>query len=727
MPKVSIVIPFLKGTEYLKDCVQSIDNQRLPDYEILLVCDAGADDVPEKIQKHPQVKMKRLNGKAPFGTGRCRNEGMSLSCGRYVYFLDSDDYLLDGALSSMLELAEQKEAFVVAGAVSGSWFSLKNYEPDRAITECGVQGIKPLSGEVLEERFRQRISATHLLIERELLEQNEITFPERFLHYSDMTFVVRLLQLAEKRVWYQGKAVYVSRYHNDSIHLPALSQMETKESAEAFLCRYRECCSFLTADDIQWQEILDKQLIAYVIKQFPHRIGGEEIQGFRNALQKINSFRRKQKELSFFEKRKIRAIRQGHDKLGCLAGKINTVLKKKKGIFGSRIQRYRIFEHFIFSKMPVRKDWIIFESFFGKSYSDNPKYLYEYIQKTYGDKFRYIWVLNQKSASLKKSGKHKICKRESLRYVYYMSRCGYKIMNVRQPGWYRKRQGVAFLETWHGTPLKRLGFDLGDIYTSNQRLKMVFHEQVKDWDYLISANHFSTKIFERAFGCERNKILEYGYPRNDILYADNKNEICARVKKELKIPEGKRVILYAPTWRDNQATDAGKCNFRLALDLSRMREEFGRDSVILLRMHYYVSDMLDLSRYTGFVYNVSQYEDVSPLYLISDICITDYSSVFFDYANLKRPILFFVYDYETYANEIRGLYIDMDRELPGPLLHTNDELIKALHEINQVTEKYKDCYEKFYDRFCKADDGRASERVTEMLFGRKEKEKERRE
>ena len=305
----------------------------------------------------------------------------------------------------------------------------------------------------------------------------------------------------------------------------------------------------------------------------------------------------------------------------------------------------------------------------------------------------------------------------SLRYVYYASRCGYRIFNVRQPAWNTKRPGVVFLETWHGTPLKKLAFDMDDITSASQNHTTLFYKHGREWNYLISANRFSTDVFERAFVYNRDKILEYGYPRNDILYAENKDEIASEVKKELGIPEGKRVILYAPTWRDNQFYDRGKYKFTLALDLGRLQKEFGEDSVVLLRTHYYIADILDLSEYEGFVYNGSQYEDVSRLYLASDICITDYSSVFFDFANLKRPILFYAYDYDEYADEIRGMYMDMDKELPGPILRTNDAVVDALHNMDAITETYKERYEQFYDRFCSVDDGHASERVIEKVFG----------
>lgn len=404
------------------------------------------------------------------------------------------------------------------------------------------------------------------------------------------------------------------------------------------------------------------------------------------------------KEYTSTERRALTIARRGKFRMALPFFKLFRWQKKKKGLLGSRIQWYRQLEKHIFKKMPLRQDWVFIESFFGKSYSDSPKYLYEYLQKTRGSKYRYIWVLNKKSKDLAKSGKHTRVKMNSLRYVYYASRCGYRIFNVRQPAWNTKRRGVVFLETWHGTPLKKLAFDMDDITSASQNHKTLFYKHAREWNYLISANRFSTDVFERAFVYDRDKILEYGYPRNDILYAENRDEIAAEVKKELGIPEGKRVILYAPTWRDNQFYDRGKYKFTLALDLGRLQKEFGEDSVILLRTHYYIADILNLTEYEGFVYNGSQYEDISRLYLISDICITDYSSVFFDYANLRRPILFYAYDFDEYADEIRGMYMDMEKELPGPILRTNDAVVEALHNMDAISETYKARYEEFYNR-----------------------------
>src|SRR5690606_37585013 len=125
------------------------------------------------------------------------------------------------------------------------------------------------------------------------------------------------------------------------------------------------------------------------------------------------------------------------------------------------------------------------------------------------------------------------------------------VSNMRQPLHLIKRKGNVFLETWHGTPLKKLVFDMKDVYSANPNYKEHLYKQSRAWDYLISPNEYSSKIFRRAFKFDK-ELLEYGYPRNDILYAPDKEERARSIKKSLGIPLDKKVILYAPTWRDDQ-------------------------------------------------------------------------------------------------------------------------------------------------------------------------------
>lgn len=147
-----------------------------------------------------------------------------------------------------------------------------------------------------------------------------------------------------------------------------------------------------------------------------------------------------------------------------------------------------------------------------------------------------------------------------------------------------------------------------------------------------------------------------------------------------------------------------------------MRKELGQEYMVLLRTHYFIADSIDVTGMEDFVVNVSKYSDIADLYLISDICITDYSSVFFDYANLRRPILFFTYDLEKYRDVLRGFYISIEDDVPGPLLFTNEEIVDAVKNIDKIEEQYKDKYDQFYEKFCSFDDGHAAERIVERVF-----------
>ena len=248
--------------------------------------------------------------------------------------------------------------------------------------------------------------------------------------------------------------------------------------------------------------------------------------------------------------------------------------------------------------------------------------------------------------------------------------------------------------------------------TDTEKYKKNFHAESSKWDFLISPNAYSTEIFARAFNVEPAKIIETGYPRNDILYNGNNRDTIDSLKKKMGIPLDKKVILYAPTWRDDEFYSKGKYKFDLQLNLDQMREQLGQEYVILLRLHYLISENLDLSAYTGFAYNFSNYEDISHLYLISDLILTDYSSVFFDYANLKRPMMFYVYDIDNYRDKLRGFYFDFEATAPGPLVKTTDEVIAEIKALDSSETKFA----SFYDKFCSLEDGEASRRVVEKVF-----------
>ncbi|ASN04122.1 CDP-glycerol glycerophosphotransferase family protein [Virgibacillus necropolis] len=371
----------------------------------------------------------------------------------------------------------------------------------------------------------------------------------------------------------------------------------------------------------------------------------------------------------------------------------------------------------ILGKLPVKRKLIMFESFLGKQYSDSPRAIYEYLLE---NNFSYdmYWSVDRRHMKFFEDKNVKYVRRFSIEWLLLMARAGYWVSNSRLPLWIPKPKHTKYLQTWHGTPLKRLAADMDEVHmpgTNTERYKQNFLKEASKWDYLVSPNAYSSEIFKRAFQFNK-KMIESGYPRNDFLLNSNNEETITQIKQSAELPEGKKVILYAPTWRDNQFYAKGKYRFNLELDLARLREEFGEEYVIILRLHYLVAENLDLTGFEGFVFDFSRHEDIRELYLIADLLITDYSSVFFDYANLKRPMFFFVYDIDDYRDNLRGFYFDFEDKAPGPLVKNTEEVISAIKEVDQNGFKPSTTTEAFYQKFCYLEDGHASERVVKEVF-----------
>jgi CDP-glycerol glycerophosphotransferase len=273
-----------------------------------------------------------------------------------------------------------------------------------------------------------------------------------------------------------------------------------------------------------------------------------------------------------------------------------------------------------------------------------------------------------------------------------------------------KRPGAVYLQTWHGTPLKRIHWDV--LWAPDGRLERL-QRDVDQWDLLVSPNHASTPLLRGAFRYE-GEVLETGYPRNDVLSAPDRDAIRARVRAELGIADDTTAVLYTPTWRDDAVFAEGGKDFALDLDVDGFAERLGGDHCLLLRLHYTLTGRLAASAHES-VRDVSFHADVSELYLAADVMVTDYSSTMFDFAVTGKPMLFYTYDLADYAGRLRGFYFDFAPVAPGPLLETTPELLDALADLPAVAAAHADRYAAFAERFCHLEDGRATERVADRV------------
>lgn len=386
-----------------------------------------------------------------------------------------------------------------------------------------------------------------------------------------------------------------------------------------------------------------------------------------------------------------------------------------KGLKSIALRGYKIVFKIAGVILPKKKNRIIFESFLGRQYSDNPRALYEYIIDNYEDKYDLIWSVDRRHVKLFQEKGLPYYRRFSVKWLLAMNTAGVWISNSRLPLWIPKPKKTTYLQTWHGTPLKRLALDMDEVHmpgTNTERYKKNFTTESSKWDYLVSPNHYSTEIFERAFDFKQT-MLETGYPRNDYLVNFNDKDYIHKLKVDLGIPRNKKIMLYAPTWRDNEFYGRGRYKFDIQLDLDKMKETLGDEYIILLRMHYLIAENINVEKYDGFVIDFSSYEDIRDLYLVSDILLTDYSSVFFDYAILNRPMYFFTYDLESYRDTLRGFYFDFEKDAPGPLLFNTSEVIDA---ITSEEDEYYMKRQSFRNTYTSLEDGLASDRVIKRVL-----------
>jgi CDP-glycerol glycerophosphotransferase len=350
---------------------------------------------------------------------------------------------------------------------------------------------------------------------------------------------------------------------------------------------------------------------------------------------------------------------------------------------------------------------VLYNSFNGR-FSDNPRAIYEHLSGGAGER-SHAWVADRSAELPPGVGGVELY---GLAFLRELGRSGHVVSNVPMPRNLRVRPGQTYLQTWHGTPLKRIGFDNEQWRSNPSGFNEIARDSVR-WDCLLSQNPFSTEIFRRAFRFE-GEILESGYPRNDVLNSPRREEVRARVRAKLGA-EGETVILYAPTWRDNLVDECGDLGFALQLDVDRLTAELGDGHLLLVRTHHLVGAQLgglgDRAR------DVSAYPDIRDLYLAADVLITDYSSAMFDFAVTGRPLVFFAYDLAEYRDEVRGFYFDLDEVAPGPLCATSDDVIESLRDLDTIRTSYADRYRVFQARFCPFDDGHASRRVVERVFG----------
>ncbi len=391
------------------------------------------------------------------------------------------------------------------------------------------------------------------------------------------------------------------------------------------------------------------------------------------------------------------------------------MIKFVKKMLGKGIRlAYRL----VYRLIPCDSKTVLFISFHGRGYSDNPKAIHQYmLQEERFREYRFVWAIKHHK------GKHvegaRVIEYFSIPYFFYLARSKYWIANCKLPKYVLKKEKQIYLQTWHGTPLKRLAHDIivpegTTFYRSGMtadEMRNTYDNDVAKYNYMISPNSFCTEVFQSAFQIERKRLIETGYPRNDMLTNITEEQIIA-IKQRMQLPMDKNIILYAPTWRDNSFITSGY-TLELQADFIKWKKVLGNDSIVLFKPHYLIINKFENNpELKDFLYSIDAKEDINDLYVVADQLITDYSSVFFDYAILKRPIYFYMYDLEEYKEELRGFYLDIYKDLPGDIYETEDALLDAVQLRSYDYERLH----KFNERFNHAQSGDCAKKVCDIVF-----------
>ena len=363
-------------------------------------------------------------------------------------------------------------------------------------------------------------------------------------------------------------------------------------------------------------------------------------------------------------------------------------------------------------ELPLETSAVFFESFGGKSATDSCLALFNEMTRRQDGRTRY-WSITDHSVKVPDGAVPLI--RYSEEWYRKLHTVEYVVNNNNFPFYYRKRAGQKYIQTWHGTPLKRIGNDIPSAHLSLPYVKLMQRE-ARYWDFLLAQNDFAAEVLPRAFGANC-QILTEGYPRNDDLNRDDHVERRAKIRHRLGIENDKTVILYAPTWRD-YLKGQGRYQMSSFLDFQEACDRLGQDFVFLVRGHSNVAGRVPAAVHKQCL-DVTDYDDINELYIASDLLITDYSSVMFDYCVTDKPMYFLAPDLERYRDSVRGFYFDFEETSPGPIVASTGDLVDAI--LDGTSDVYGERYSQFKEYYASRDDGNAASRVYEKIWSPSDK------
>jgi CDP-glycerol glycerophosphotransferase (TagB/SpsB family) len=716
----SIVVPVHNVRAYLRECLDSILNQSFRDFEVIAVDDASPDGsgaiLDEYAHADPRVTVLHLENNV--GLGRARDTAIAVATGRYLLFVDGDDTLTPDSLQAIADrIVETDDPDIVVFDYARTYWN--------GAVERNILGhlFAEAGGDVFTVEQRPEFLTLLMVVwnkayRLDFVREHGFTFPVGY--YEDIPWTYPTMLTARRiaaldRVAYH----YRQRRHGNILRSSNRRHFDIFD-------QYGLVFAYLDAhpDLARWRPFMFDRMVAHLLQILVNRrriapaLQREFFDAFADAYDRYRPSDytlpagRAGAKLRTVARRDFRAF-QAADTVSQLDRKARRSVRRARTSSRRQTMRFkrglvRVF-YAVQRRQPIDENLAVYSAYWSRSYACNPAAIYE-AAKRLAPHIEGVWVVHRDFTKVMPKGVRHV-KLNSPEYYRVMARAKYFVNNVNFANNIVKRPGTVHVQTQHGTPLKTMGLELLDHPTADRPVDFDTLMRRSDrWDYVISSNRFSSEVWERSFP-NSYVTLESGYPRNDRLVRATPDE-KADLRKKLKLPANKTVILYAPTFRD---WDRG--SFSSPADLADLGERLGDRFVLLVRGHYLTENDGRLARLErrGLLRDVSAHPSIEELMIASDVLMTDYSSIMFDYGNLDRPIVIFAPDWDTYVR-VRGVNFDLMAAPPGVVETTQPGLVDAFLSGRYQDARASALRKEFIQRFCEFDDGHAAERVVREIF-----------
>ncbi|MFB9237124.1 CDP-glycerol glycerophosphotransferase family protein [Plantactinospora siamensis] len=723
MTLISFVVPVYDVQGYLRECLDSILGQSFTDIEVIAIDDKSPDHsgdiLAEYAARDPRLRVISLDENE--GQGPARNRGAAMATGDYIWFLDSDDWLAEGAIQAVADrLADTTAEVLIVDWARAYWTG----RVDRSIPGQRFHLAPPVFA---AREWPEVLDILHVpwnkVIRRDLLER--IDFHFRSGWYEDVPFTYRLLLTADRISLLDRTCVYYRRRRSGAATgtlgdghfaiFPNWAQVfdtfdDSRPGAaelRALLFR-RMIWHFLMVrgNDDRMPKHLRKRYFGEMTDHYRRylppggypRPGG--VEGLKHRLVARGGHHTFQAlRLAFranaFTKRKARKYKRKASKAARSTAKLG-----REALLRAYYQ--------VQLRLPMDPKLALYAAYWYRGYSCNPAAVYAKARELAPD-VHGVWVVRRDKVDTMPPGVDYVVS-GTPSYYRALARAHWLVNNVNWPDMVVKRPGSVHLMTHHGTPLKVMGIDQiaypGGVGDPDFGAQM---RRADRWDYSITANAFTSEMWARAYPC-RYETLETGYPRNDRLAQATPEEV-ARVRAELGIAPTDRVVLYAPTHREHHP------GYHPPFDAATLLNAVGPNGLLLIRSHYFHdrANAPVTRREIERVRDVSGYPSVEDLYLAADVLVTDYSSLMFDYSVLDRPIVIYAPDWQAYRL-VRGVYFDIMAEPPGAVATSFPDLVALFRADAVDDDAATKARSQFRARFSSLEDGHAAERVVRRVF-----------